>query len=397
MKKQIITAILLVSIVLFCSLTVGAENLKVNTISMGTESINSDVNVESIKKELKTAKKIEFRKKFMEADHCYIRYVGRMDFTNPKRVKFSGAGAYLEVGFKGTYIEMVMSDASGLHNYITVVIDDKEPVRIQLLPGEQTYKLASDLSSGDHTLLVCKETEASMGYVEFLGFRCKRLLPLKKFPERKIECFGNSITVGSCMLVGEPCEQVANNTNWNAANSAYNSYGALTARSLNADWVITAWSGIGMIRSCCNMEVTLPKVFDRVYLDQPEPMWDFNKYIPEVVTVCLGQNDGVANVLSQDYKETYISFIDSLRSKYPYAAIFCLTSPMADDELLNAMKSSLQEVINHFSSKGDTKIFPVELPYGLRAGCEANPHPNKEQHKQIAEVLTKVIKDKMGW
>lgn len=338
------------------------------------------------------------KEKNNDADNSNIQYVGRMDFTNPKCVKYSAAGAYIKAKFKGTYLEIIMNDcSSNTHNYIEVVIDNMEPTRIQLTTGKKAYKIADNLSAGEHTVLICKDTEASIGLIEFYGFNCEGLLPLSDKPTRKIECFGNSITAGSCMLTGEPCELVANGSNWNAANCAYLSYGALTARALNAQYHITAWSGIGLIHSCCDMANTMPDVYDRVYLDQATPKWDFAQYIPDVVTICLGQNDGAENVASQAFKDSYVAFINNLRSKYPNTTFFLLTSPMADDNLLSVMNTSLQSIIDQLSTAGDKKIFKVELPHGMNGGCSANPHPSIEQHAQCAEVLAAAIGEKMGW
>ena len=199
------------------------------------------------------------------------------------------------------------------------------------------------------------------------------------------------------MLTGEPCDLVANGSNWNAANCAYLSYGALTARALNAQYHITAWSGIGLIHSCCDMTNTMPDVYDRMYLDQATPKWDFAQYIPDVVTICLGQNDGAENVASQAFKDSYVAFINNLRSKYPNTTFFLLTSPMADDNLLSVMNTSLQSIIDQLSTAGDKKIFKVELPHGMNGGCSANPHPSIEQHAQCAEVLAAAIGEKMDW
>src|SRR5574344_2940758 len=117
------------------------------------------------------------KEKNNDADNRNIQYVGRMDFTNPKCVKFSAAGAYIKAKFKGTYLEIIMNDcASNTHNYIEVVIDNMEPTRIQLTAGKKAYKIADNLSAGEHTVLICKDTEASIGLIEFYGFNCEGLL-----------------------------------------------------------------------------------------------------------------------------------------------------------------------------------------------------------------------------
>ncbi len=341
-------------------------------------------------------KNVRDESKLIASNDSRIHYAGRIDFSYPDQVRFSGAGAYIETGFCGTYLKMEMSEGSG-KNYIQVVIDDNEPIRIQLKKGRNTYLLAENLNAGNHKVLICKDTEAAMGYLQFFGFFCKDLVELNDLPDRKIECYGNSITVGAKMLEGEPCDQTNNNTNWNAANSAYNSYGALTARMLDASWQLTAWSGIGMVHSCCDMTVTMPDVYDRLYLEKDTLKWDFSKYIPDVVTICLGQNDGAEVVLSDIYREKYKFFVESLRSKYPEASIFCLTSPMADEKLFSAMNKVLQEIVVKFNSNGDIKIYKVELPHGMCGGCVNQGHPGKSEHEKIAHVLAKEIKQKMKW
>jgi lysophospholipase L1-like esterase len=330
-----------------------------------------------------------------DASNSYIQYVGRMDFTNPKKVKFSAAGAYIQAKFEGTSLDMIIG-ANSSNNYVQVVIDNLAPVRLQIMSGKMTYKIAQGLSSSVHTVLICKETEASIGSLEFYGFNCQTLLPLN-MPTRKIEFYGDSITCGAKMLQGTPCDLTNNNTNWNAANSGFLSYGALTAQALNAQWQITAWSGIGLVSSCCGMTVTMPDVYDRTFLDQASTKWDFTKYVPDAVSICLGQNDGTTVVESQVYKDKYIAFIKSLRSKYPNATIFCITSPMADTSLLNAMNTSLQAIVNNRNADGDTKVYKIEVPHGKVNGCINQGHPSAAEHQEVAIALAAIIKVKMGW
>jgi lysophospholipase L1-like esterase len=231
-----------------------------------------------------------------------------------------------------------------------------------------------------------------MGSLFFYGFRCEGLIDFSE-PDRKIECYGNSITCGAKMITGELCEQTSN---WNAPNKAYASYGAVTARALNARWVLTSVSGIGLIHSCCEMPNTMPGTYNRLFLEKPESeKWDFGLYIPDAVTICLGQNDGATVVASDEFKTKYIEFVKVLKSKYPKTSFFLLTSPMADLNLFNAMNSCIDNVIQQLSADGITKIYKTELPYNLTHGCQS--HPNEKEHAEIAEVLENSIKEKMGW
>ncbi|MEI9807596.1 MAG: hypothetical protein WDO16_06760 [Bacteroidota bacterium] len=109
--------------------------------------------------------------------------------------------------------------------------------------------------------------------------------PLPK-PEHKIECIGNSITCGTGSDASAiPCGKGV----WQDQHNAYLSYGAITARTLNAQYHLSAVSGIGLMRSCCNMNVIMPQVFDKISMRDDTIAWDFNQYQPDIVTICLGK------------------------------------------------------------------------------------------------------------
>jgi lysophospholipase L1-like esterase len=321
-----------------------------------------------------------------------IQYTGRIDFRTPAKPKFANPGVNIKAKFIGTFCDIEIQDESN-YNYIEVIIDDQEPVRILAGTGRKTYRVVKGLPDEEHTLLLCKDTEASIGSLTFFGFRCEELSALPDKPSRKIECYGNSITCGAKMITGTLCDQTSG-SDWNISNKAYMSYGAIAARDLDAQWHLTSVSGIGLVQSCCDMGYTLPDVYDRLNLNSPSLLWDFDNYIPDVVTICLGQNDGTG-VDSALFRSTYVAFIESLRTHYPDASIFCLTSPMADNSLFEFMKTCLSRVVNIMNASGDSKVYKVELPHNLNQGCQS--HPNEEQHQQIADALEIVIKDKMGW
>ncbi|MBC8136830.1 MAG: hypothetical protein H8F28_13175 [Fibrella sp.] len=135
--------------------------------------------------------------RLIRADSPLIQYTGRIDFSDPKRPRFWAAGVYLRAKFKGTGCEIVVNDEmlwGRSRNFIEVVVDNGKPFRVQTNGKSNTITVAHGLRDGEHSVTICKDTEAGIGYLEFIGFRCAGLVPLPAKPKRKLEFIGDSIT-----------------------------------------------------------------------------------------------------------------------------------------------------------------------------------------------------------
>jgi hypothetical protein len=270
------------------------------------------------------------------------------------------------------------------------VVDDTLLYRVQTTAKENIIKVVKDLPDKEHTILVCKNTETNIGYIEFKGLICCELLPLPAKPLRKIECYGNSITCGT----GSDQSAVKCGAGrWHDQHNAYLSYGPTTARALNAQWQLSSYSGIGLIRSCCELGFTMPDIFDKLNLLPNGISWDFSRYKPDVVTICLGQNDGIQDSVA--FCSTYVKLLTNIRSKYPEAQLICLTSPMADAKLTATMKNYLTGVVDNMNTSGDKNVHKFFFSRRFNNGCDN--HPNLKEHKLIAGELTNYLKDLMGW
>ena len=330
---------------------------------------------------------------FIGADHRDIQYTGRIDFSNPKLPRFWTAGVYIQVKFKGTSCSIIVNDeelGGKSHNYLEIAIDQQKPFRIQTTGKTDTIAIATGLQRGAHTLTICKNTEALIGYLEFAGLLCEGILPMPATPQRKIEFVGNSITsgMGSDLSV-VPCDSAE----WYDQHNAYFSYGPTVARALKAQYHLTSESGIGLMHSCCDKPFVMPQVFDKVNIAANTMSWDFSKYIPDVVTVCLGQNDGIQD--SVKFCTAYVDFIHTIRKHYPSAQIICLTSPMADAALTKALKNYLTGIVNHTNAQGDKKISKYFYSRSFNSGYGG--HPDLKEHQLIANELTAYIRSVMKW
>ncbi|MDB5133666.1 MAG: acetyl xylan esterase [Mucilaginibacter sp.] len=330
--------------------------------------------------------------KLFKANDPNIQYFGRIDLSNPLKPRFWSPGVYINVKFKGTSCELIIYDEVGgdNHNYVEIAIDDDPPFRVKLTDKVNMVKAVQGLANTAHVITICKDTESGIGYIEFVGLKCAQILPLPPKPKRKIEYIGDSITTGSGIDIAEtPCDK----GKWYDQHNAYMSYGALTSRALNAQWQLTAVAGIGLTHSCCNMDIIMPDVLDKVYLRNNKISWDFNRYQPDVVTICLGQNDGIVD--STLFCNAYVQFIGSVRKHYPQAAIICLTSPMANDQLRAVLKKYLSGITAALNSGGDKKVYKYFFPKQYHNGCGG--HPDMEEQGQIADELTNYIRQLEGW
>jgi lysophospholipase L1-like esterase len=330
--------------------------------------------------------------KLFKADDNRIQYTGRIDFSDPQKPRIWAPGVYIAAKFKGSKCEVLINDdiAGGNHNYLEIIIDGKNPYRIQLSEQTNVIKLPDSLADSQHTVMICKDTESNIGYIDFIGFRCERLLSLPAKPQRKIEYIGDSITSGTGMdLSVIPCGK----GQWYDEHNAYMSYGPRTSRNLDAQWHLTSLAGVGLIHSCCNMNVVMPQIFDKVFLRNDSIKWDFKKYQPDIVTICLGENDGIKD--STLFCGAFVDFIRTIRKDYPKADIICLTSPMAKPSLRAALQNYLTGITNYMNSHGDKKVYKYFFSRQFHNGCGG--HPDMAEHQLIADELTAYIKQLKGW
>ena len=328
------------------------------------------------------------------ADHKYYQYTGRVDFSNPERPRFWSPGVYIAAAFRGTTCDMLINDeelGGYSNNYIEVSIDGGKPIRLQTTGKTNTITIAKGLKNTRHTVLICKDTESGIGYLEFVGLRCEKLLPPPAQPQRKIEYIGDSITAGTG---SDESEVACGAGHWYDQHNAYFSYGARTSRALNAQWQITAVAGIGLLHSCCNMDILMPRVYDKVNLRGNAVKTDFKQYQPDVVTICLGQNDGIQD--SVKYCGAYVGFINTIRSKYPKASIVCLSSPMAADvKFSKTLQRYLTAIVKTANNNGDKNVSRFFFLRSFNSGCDH--HPDINEHGIIAQELTAYIKGLKKW
>ncbi|MCY1533488.1 Acetylxylan esterase / glucomannan deacetylase [compost metagenome] len=137
----------------------------------------------------------------------------------------------------------------------------------------------------------------------------------------------------------------------------------------------------------------MPQVYDKVSMAKNEIPWDFSRYQPDVVTVCLGQNDGVQD--STLFCAAYVDFALRLRTYYPKAKLVFLSSPMADKTLKAALMKYINAVQAELLRRGERNTGAYFFTKQSVSGCSS--HPSQTEQKEIAGELTAYLKQVMQW
>lgn len=328
----------------------------------------------------------------IQPDNPNIVYTGRIDFTNPKSPRFWNSGVYITFKFTGGTCEVVLTDQvlnGDYHNYIEIIVDGEAPRRQQLRAKTNRIQVARDLAGDVHSVVIVKNSDAGAGYMELVGIRAKALTTVNYMPQRKIEFIGNSITTGSGI---DSSEFACDSAKWFDQDNAFFAYGPVTARTLNAQWHLTATAGIGLMRSH-ELNVTMPQVYDKINMRGNAVPWDAKNYQADVVTINLGENDGVQD--STTFCNKYLELLQIVRFYQPNAKIVLLNSPMAEAVLNSKLRNYINSVVTSATRKGDKNISRYFFTKSYTGGCSG--HPSWDEQQAIAAELTGYIRTLMKW
>lgn len=248
-------------------------------------------------------------------------------------------------------------------------------------------------AAGPHTVWVYKATEAHTGPVHIQKVRGQQLRPLVKPTAPIIEFIGNSITCGAA---ADPAAVPCDTGQYHDQHNAYMAYGPRVARALEAQFVLSCVSGIGVYRNWNSNGPTMPEVYEKAnFQDNSQIRWDFSTYTPAVVSIALGTNDfstGDGKVERQPFDSarfvnSYIDFVKLVKSKYPNARIALLSSAMVQ----GANRTLLQNTLLAVKAAIDA-AYPAQQQVAVHffepmqaRGCSG--HPSVEDHAILAQEL----------
>jgi len=342
----------------------------------------------------------EKKEVFVNFSNPELDYSGRVNFDNKEGAEFYWTGTSIKMNFEGENVSAILKDETG-DNYYNVIIDNKLKAIIQPDTIKKTYTLAYNLSKGKHTIELFRRNDWNRGKTQFYGFKINnnaKLLPKTESTSRKIEFYGDSISVG---YANEDTSGADSPLGFNTNN--YLSYAALVARHYDAKYQCICKSGTGVTVSW--HPLTMDELHNRLVPLHAESLWDFSLYQPEIVVLNLFQNDswlvnlpehkefkkrfGTTAPTDKYIVEAYQTLVSKIRSHYPQANIICTLGSM--DAVKNGSK--WRDFIEMAVCKmKDQKIFTHYMPYNNSKG-----HPSILDHQQMAKSLIKFIDQNIKW
>ncbi|MFB9239163.1 cellulose binding domain-containing protein [Plantactinospora siamensis] len=316
-------------------------------------------------------------------------------------VQYTWPGVYFEGRFRGTGVGIVLNDAN--NDYVVQV--DGATVATLVTPGQTTYWVRN-LADGAHTVRLAKRTESPWAAGEFDGLVAApggAILAKPAARSRQLEFIGDSWTAGyGNMSTTRDCSGNAGVTRNSNADS---SFGALTAKGLNADYQINAWSGLGVVR---NYNGGSTDTSFRAYYDTDlQAVWNSTTWQnpgtwkPQVVVIGLGINDfstalhpgekwSTVDQLAADYRTAYLGFLDRLRARYGPDTYLVLTYP---DMSGTPFADSVEQVVRTRNNSGDARVRSLHYDntaLGLDLlGCDW--HPSLHDDQALAGAITRFL------
>lgn len=325
-----------------------------------------------------------------------ITYTGRVAVNNDGSVSYDWTGVYLQTDFTGGYFAIEVSEAgSSWHN---LFIDGKWVRKLQITGNtQQRIVLAEKMGKGVHRLRLQKCTEGQYGCTTIHQVVVAKGATLQPVgcKERMIEVYGDSYTCGygtESMKANDPFRLETENCD--------KAYGCIIARYFDADYVLTAHSGQGMVRNWADpkqiSDINMSTRYTRVFDDHGTQPYPFDRYHPQLVIINLGTNDfsPVAIPTDEQYTNAYLKMIETVKSRYPGVKILCVTPHSASRYLqasLQLLKERVAGITDVHMANPLTDMVTVEHDMG------ADWHPNYQGQRKIAMSLIPQISAIMDW
>ncbi len=324
-----------------------------------------------------------------------IVLLGRMDKHDASQPRMGYPGTTIRFRFTGSSAWARFSSDTDTAA-VTTVVDGGQPTVHELKKGLTDIVLAAGLDTGQHTAEIVKRTETWQGTIRFLGVGLApdgTLADPGPLPKRKIMFIGDSVTCGAGLDHAPGCKDgLFRPTN------AYDSYGMLLGRRLDAQVHLVCFGGRGLIRDYRGRRDVLnaPQFFGlSVPADEPSQQaeWSPSDWLPDAILVSIGTNDfnlqKTQPLAHDEFVETYVTFVRGIREKYPEAVIMLTQGAIVTDDTLKVFIRDTVAKVN------DPHVIWVGSRHYPGLDCDA--HPTRAEHRRMADDFEPVFRQTLGW
>lgn len=335
-----------------------------------------------------------FAQKFVSVTDPNVLIEGRY-IVNSGSVSFCYPGTAFTIWFSGTSCRVQLKSSAG---YFVKSIDGGAYQKFDTYNGSSDsfteISLAENLTAGNHSVRIMLISEGLFCKPEIKGFtidnNAKVLKPVRK--KLKVEFIGNSITCGYGVESNNPEEHFADSTS-NFAKS----FAGLAAKTLDAETMVVARSGIGVYRNYADNPAgsawPMPRVYENALISDSTAKWNFSNFKPNVVVLCLGTNDlSTPGYDKEKFAVSYIAFVRKIREHYPAAKIVLCNSPMLHYEDGQMLSDAITNTITTLYRNNDLRVYRFDFQeQDDSLGYGADYHPSAKRQSDNARYLSYFI------
>jgi len=322
-----------------------------------------------------------------------IDYVGRFDRRSTVGPKGAWPGVEVRLRLHGEGLQVSLDDTGP--DWLQVEVDGQPTRGVQLQRGVQTLEVRMD-RAGAHTVSFIKRTEALVGTIQYLDFEPENghLLEMEH-RKRLFQVIGDSMTCGFGNEASGPNDPFKPET-----EDAYQTYGLMAGRALDANVELIAWSGRKMWP-----DQTIGAIYDLDVPSDPSSTCDFRGEPPEAIVINIGTDDFRPGIPDEgEWTGAYKGFIGRLRSHYPKSFIFPTLGCMLSDtfpenrQSRTTMRNYLMRVVDDLHSAGDKRVRLLEFSQQREEdgyGCGFNP--SVKTNSFMANELEDQLRRDLRW
>ncbi|MDD7556847.1 electron transporter RnfD [Ruminococcus sp.] len=332
-----------------------------------------------------------------------LQYMGRIDRSQAEAPGFCYAGSQVRLGFTGDKLAVTVRNTR-FYNRIQLGywLDGREGVLdLADTPEPQRLEIPVLQSRPLHRLILFKRQDATH-YFRLLGFELAEgacACPLPPLPDRRIECYGDSVSAGAICEAYEAVGQTDPPEKCDGtADNAWYSFSMQTARLLEAQIHNIAQGGVALLDHTGyyhDGQIGMESVYDKLcYIPEADTgvtSWDFSAYTPQVVILAFGQNDHHIgdrdNILLTGqrrtvWKKRYLELLEDLMHRYPRAVFILTLTVLQHDADFERVLDEVQE------AAGSDRVLRYRF---RRTGTGTPGHPRVPEQAEMASELTQFI------